>query len=1252
MKLKIFTIVFITLSLAGVYSCSSDDNESLINKGDDTAAKITANIVNSTMTKAHDGQWDENDAIGLIMLSHGGTEIVNNVFNYQYYTPSASGDFRPQDQNKTIYLPQDGSRVSFRSYYPYYQNLTTNMIYPVSVTSQSVLPNIDLMTAEHEPGGFSKSDSEVRLVFHHRLSKMIFKLNIQDGQPAFPLKDLVLTMKGMKATGSYDLLNDTLVTNNTIEDIIVPVMSTPAQRDAIVLPRKSGSGVSFHFKAPNGSEYIAKMSDTLSLSAGYKYTFYINLKQTEATVSAVVEPWIEGPTSNYDALQVSTPAGESSGVEPGDKMKVFLEGDNGFAILDTLTYNQDGKWYSNPPIYWQNIPNDPARMRSSIEAHKALNSTQLPDILISDEISVQRNTGADFTLRHAASKVIVQLQSSTFSTQDLANATITLPGFLGGAKEVNGEFIAGQTRGDITVDRTDANNAIAIFQPQAVSPNGTLVRVTINNRNYDAIVGSAGYTFNPGEASKIILKLNQNGVEFSATVVDWVNLPNAYYEVLSVSTPAQASSGVKVGDQMNIYLQDNADFNLLNTFTYNSSGKWYTDNQVYWESIEQDPAVFKASIIAAPALNTSQMSDILIANQISVPRNGAANFTLKHAGSKLIIRLLSTTFSTSDLANATITLPNYLVGGAELKGDFVPGQTRGNIAVDRKDPENSTAIIQPQTVAANGSLVKITISGRDYTVYAGSSAFEYKAGEALAMIITVNKTNASFSANVIDWTDASINLSAVTIGTPVSGATGVLNGEQLEVYIDKGSTRPLAGTYIYNLASNQFTSATPLYWESLDDPTTFYGSILRQAKYNNTQLDDYLIAKPVQVAASNGVTFNLSHPAAKIIVRLTSSDGSFSTTELEQMNLVLPDYATGGTFDSGVFTPGTGRGNVTVEKNVGTGGNSAIAIVQPQTISANTTIITVTNTAGRVYNATLSTPIQFGAGVATVLNVDMKKTLGSMSANVVDWIDGDIINMVPTAIQVTGTLDDSSDFFRNKTVSVYKFGSDFQSLTYSYLQGTNGYSWRGAPIYWDDQQSQVLSVTAVYYPYENLIPSVTSSTTAFTWNLPTVQSQGYDYYDLLTSHLTLTSPQYVNFVFNHPLSKVRVELSSREFTAVELAGAVVRLNGFQMNGSIIMNTGGALASGSRVNVVPNTDTDGSKYSALVMPQKIAANSGVVTITLKGYPNTPFTGTLSSELNFVAGKETVIKVDLKKTEINLSAKLENWTDGETGNIIIQ
>ena len=874
------------------------------------------------------------------------------------------------------------------------------------------------MTADHI-SGFSKSDPNVKLDFRHKLCKVIFDLKIADGQPAFPLEDLTLSLQGFETTGTYDVLNDILAKDaSSINDIVIPYRGVTAGREGIILPRAAGSNAHFAFGTPTGGLFVANMSDTLNLVGGYQYTFYITLKETAISVSAKIEPWIDGPTSYYDAVQIITDAGDSEGIDPGKRMGLYMKSPAVYDSIGAFTYAGDGRWYPDAPIYWQDIPYNPAEMRAAIVAEDKLNTTQLPDYLTSDEKSVPQNTGINFTFSHAASKVI--------------------------------------------------------------------------------------------------------------------------------------------------------------------------------------------------------------------------------------IRLTSTTFTTAELESATVKLPNYLIGGYLDNGAFVPGTVRGDI-IPGIAPNNGVALIQPQAVNAGDPIAVVTLAGKDYTAKDEAAALVYNAGEAKIISIMVDKGEVNVSAKVTDWTTTPVDLDASTVGVAVKGGINVNNGEQLLVYTGDPTTRTLLSTFTYDQGGDIFNPSPKVYWESLNNPTTFYASILRTPKPNATQLDDYLIAQPVTVAASNGVAFQLSHPAAIVNIRVQSSDNTFSSTELDQMQLTLPSYTGGATVVNGVFTPGITKNDVTVAKVSG----SAYAFIQPQTIAAGQTIVSIAAPNGRVYTVSSASNIEFQQGVATTITIDMKKTPVLASANVIDWSLGTALSMVVPAINVSGSLNGTSDYFRNKTIHLYKLGTDFQHLAYSYVQGTLGYSWTGPTLYWDNFQGQPLNVIAAYFPTQALIPNITNSTTAFDWNLPANQQiNSYDDYDLLTSHVTLSTPQYVNFIFSHVLSKVRIEITGEGFTTDELTGMTVVLNNMTVDGSVSMISGAISSTGSTKTVTPRTDVDGLRYSALVMPQTVPLGTPILTVTLKNYPATPFTAALTTNMVFVAGKENVLKVTLRKTGIQISATLEDWSNGDSGEIIIE
>ena len=1237
------------LSMA-LFSCVRENNQPTVD-GDRVAVEFQMGI---TTTRAHDGQWDANDDVGLTMIAQGTQSIIEDVYNYDYYTPSEAGIFQSRNQNKTIYFPQNGSNVTFKAYYPYIPALSRDMFIPVNVRNQTSLPQIDLMTADHL-SGFSKKDRIVHLNFHHRLSKMIFKLSKLAGQEAIELDDVTVTIGGMYTEGSYDLLNEKLTVNpDTGAAITFPYRNDPADRYGIVLPRPAGTGVTFTFRTSNGSEYVAAMDKDLALDPGYKYTFYVTLQETEALITADIEPWIDGPTTYYDALQIGGEMGSNEGALEGDVMKVYLQGESGFGLLENYTYTGSA-WNPDSPVYWEEIPDDPAILRASLEREEALNDTQMPDVLVSKTISVGRNKSAHFNLERAATKVFVVLKSTTFTPEQLNEATIVLPGYKTGGEVVDGAYVAGPAdqREDIEVDRTDLTKGVAVFNPQDVSPGGEVVRVTINGRDYTAYAKSLGMSYQAGVANTLEVTLDEEIATVSARIVDWKEGTPSSLSVLEVGTPAGASENVTVGMEMTVFMENMAKTQLFDyKFTYESDGIWRTTPPIYWETLPEDTYTTRSWIIVnSEPLNSTQLPDYLVSEEIQLEKYYGANFKLTHAESQVVISLFSQTFSADELAAAEVVLPDYEVGGTFVRGAFIPGGDTGDILPEKDvDTGLRVALIQPQTVTDGGVILSVKVGDKTYYAKATNGDFEYTKGEITRITVYVEEDMLTVSATAKEWVSRDIELNALAPDVTTGTNERILDKERMEIYYTVGNEDKTA-TYIYNGETKQWTSSAPIFWDDIPNNTQMYATLFRHDAYHASQVADYMVLEnPVTLSDTDaGVQFNFIHPASKVFVEVSST--VFTDEEIAAMTFTLPNYSTGGSVTRGVYTIGNTPGNITVALDEE---NRAVAIIDPQIIERPRPVVEIRNAAGRVYEAEYTTTLTFSRGQATVLEIELNKTAIGLSATAADWVSREPIELTPTAITVTGQLGDTDDFFRTKTIHVYKWGTNASGFwwdTYSYIQGQNGFVWSGTPRYWDDQVSP-LNMTAFHFPVEGSAPTVSYNTVAFDWKIPANQSQKWNNYDLLSDYLPVSVPQALNFEFGHALSQVTVLLVSDQFTVPELEKASITLNNFVVDGSITAQAGTATATGVPVTVTPYAETPGVKYTALVMPQTIAATTNILTVTLPQYPNTPFQGQLSVPLELKAGVNNIITVRLRRTSIEMSATVKAWEDSNVGEIVIQ
>lgn len=607
---------------------------------------------------------------------------------------------------------------------------------------------------------------------------------------------------------------------------------------------------------------------------------------------------------------------------------------------------------------------------------------------------------------------------------------------------------------------------------------------------------------------------------------------------------------------------------------------------------------------------------------------------------------------------------NLVIKGMERSGSYnlfsealsVDAASGGDISVPvRNNPAERVGIVLPRPAGAGVSF-ELTAANGSHFVAQMPETLPLNPGFQYVFNLELSGTEMNLSVSIEDWADGpTITYNLVGITTPGGANIGVLDGEDMNVYMTEGTGRTLISTYTYNLLGDLWTPSPAVNWESVpNNPVpAFYASILRAPKQNATQLDDYLIADPVAPVWGAPIAFTLKHAASKVAIQLRSSDNSFTNDELLNMTILLPSYEIGGDINNGLFEypmPAS-TGDVTVDIV----NNNATAIIRPQTLVAGQTVLRLTEAwTGNVFNVTDANDIQFEAGKMTTLIVDLQKTAIGISAKVEDWTTSNV-NLTANKIQVGGTLEATSDFFKERTIYLYQMGTPIQEATYSYQPepaGSTNYQWKGSKtLYWDDLAGDPLSITGAYYPLISQAPTLTAGMTTFPWNLPNNQSTGYDNYDLLMDHQYLTTPQYVNFDFKHVLSKVRVVLVSTEFTLAELQSASVIFNGFVLNGTASLATGNVTGGSTRNDIIPFPHTNGIEYSALVMPQTMTAGRKVVSVIFQGNP-TVYQGTLSAGLQFLPGNQHLITVTLKKTKIELSATLEPWTDGDEGEITIQ
>jgi len=767
-----FLGILLTLSL---FSCSDDTDE---NK--QTGDKVEAIIQTGITTKAYDATWEVDDAIGIAMMNPAQTEFIDDIYNYRYYTPSATANFVPYSDNEILYFPIDGSSVYFKGYYPYKADLTEDMTIPVSLEDQSDLPAIDVMTTEHL-SGFSKTDPNVHLRMHHRLSKVIFKYRVSPELEDMPMNGSTVTIHGTKTTGTLDILKDTVFVNDDSEaDILLPDRGADTDRNGIVMPRPAGEGVTFDFNFTDGSYFTAAMSDTLELKPGYKYTFYISFEKTGVTFWVDIKDWIDTEPMFYEIVNAVFPMEHSEGVEPGDTMRVFMEGTDGtFSFLDKFTYGADDKWLSDKSITWEDIMTESGTFRASTVFDTPANDTQLADILVSDEVTVDRYHGVGLTFMHAGSRIVVNMNSDTFTEEELNSAVIELPQYMTGGYEENGAFVPGDVPKDVLIDRTDPKDQYAIVQPQTIPSTQSLVQITINNLVY-SVNWDTDFTFEKGYAYLLNVTLNKTAIDIGVKVIDWIKGAQLDLDLkaIEVAGTLAGNDSFFQNKSIMVYKSSVSDLVSVKYSLLEDEGKYkWMGNVLYWDdNMANLPLVLTGLYIANESLYPKNLSagsptfpwnlpadqstgytdyDLLM-DTVQVSRPEMINFEFTHILAKIEIDLVSEEFTDDELEGAQIQIDNITLDGrVSISSGLAAGSGTATSVIPYEEEAGNkyTALVMPQRIDQNTSVISIKLKDYPNEVFTGSiqNNLNLEAGKIAVITLKLTKTEIELEATLKDW---------------------------------------------------------------------------------------------------------------------------------------------------------------------------------------------------------------------------------------------------------------------------------------------------------------------------------------------------------------------------------------------------------------------------------------------------------------------------------------------------------------------
>ena len=333
---------------AMLFAACSNETENTDNDGPVPLQISVGNLDVSTevATRAVNDAWEASDQIGVYALPTGTTTTPIAYGSNKYYTltdetesTTATGGtvYKNFTGTNPVYLPANGSAIDVYGYYPYdgmtgvdgRVNATNPAAITLNVSDQSSQKVIDFMTTGNSTTGkvqwtdetlnegqsgyqtpITKAHAECKLLFKHRLCKLVFNLIAGNGMADtdFSGNTVTIGIASMPTTATYNLYTSTISSVGTLGNIgtqntdgashkvfeaIIPPHTTAAAREVTITIEKNDP--------TSSATYTFNIDNNKTFTAGNKYIYNVTVNAKSLTVTAAISPWGDGGTTSATA---------------------------------------------------------------------------------------------------------------------------------------------------------------------------------------------------------------------------------------------------------------------------------------------------------------------------------------------------------------------------------------------------------------------------------------------------------------------------------------------------------------------------------------------------------------------------------------------------------------------------------------------------------------------------------------------------------------------------------------------------------------------------------------------------------------------------------------------------------------------------------------------------------------------------------------------------------------------------------------
>lgn len=288
---KIFLLAAAVMALA---ACNNADND----VDGPVAAKVTATIGQSALTRASETLWANGDKIGITM----GDRYTNVP-----YTTAGNGVFT----GDTMYFKNKTEPVTLTAYYPFAGTKGTapGLIEASTIADNQTTdkqPGFDFLYAEENATG---SEPNVNFTFSHRMSKLtlIFK-NGNNGTDVGKLTSYQID--GLVLDGTFDTTTGVCAANNVApESLSMTTTGVESGRQLpslIVFPQATaGKTVTLKIKDNENQDYACTLNfgdDGIVSGNNYQFTITVNKTGLIINTSTITDWNKQESSADADAI--------------------------------------------------------------------------------------------------------------------------------------------------------------------------------------------------------------------------------------------------------------------------------------------------------------------------------------------------------------------------------------------------------------------------------------------------------------------------------------------------------------------------------------------------------------------------------------------------------------------------------------------------------------------------------------------------------------------------------------------------------------------------------------------------------------------------------------------------------------------------------------------------------------------------------------------------------------------------------------